>query len=93
MNEIKDIRTRVGMTQEQFGDLLGIPRRTIQNWEGGQRKCPDYVVALIRYRMEGPRNAAPCDACAHNPERDGQDGKSCVMCPARGKTAEEERKG
>ena len=53
MNEIREIRKRAGLTQAAFGELLGIPRRTIQNWEGGQRKCPDYVVALIRYRMEG----------------------------------------
>lgn len=53
MNEIRDIRKRAGLTQAAFSVLLGIPRRTIQNWEGGQRKCPDYVVALIRYRMKG----------------------------------------
>ena len=91
MNEIKDIRTRVGMTQEQFGEFLGIPRRTIQNWEGGQRKCPDYVVALIWSRIAA-LHATPCDVCTHNPERDGQDGKSCVMCPARGKNDEEEQR-
>lgn len=90
MNEIKEIRTRVGMTQEQFGELLGIPRRTIQNWEGGQRKCPDYVIALIWSRIDALR-ATPCDACAYNPPS-GQDGKPCVMCPARGKNDEEEQR-
>ena len=49
---IKEIRHLTGMTQAQFGTFLGIPMRSIQNWETGQRKCPDYLVELIRYRMD-----------------------------------------
>lgn len=46
-NTIREERIKRGLTQHQFAELLGIPFRTIQNWEGGQRKCPDYVVRLI----------------------------------------------
>lgn len=49
---IKELRTLSGMTQQQFGEYFGIPHRTIQNWEGGQNKCPDYLLRLIRYRLE-----------------------------------------
>lgn len=44
---IKEARTKAGMTQKEVSDLLGIPLRTIENWETGQRKCPDYVERLI----------------------------------------------
>lgn len=51
MKTIKSERIRLGLTQHQLADLLGIPFRTIQNWETGQRKCPDYVERLILEKM------------------------------------------
>lgn len=47
MKTIKSERIRLGLTQTQLAELLGVPFRTIQNWETGQRKCPDYVERLI----------------------------------------------
>ena len=44
---IKDTRMKYGLTQKQVSDLTGVPHRSIQNWEGGQRKCPDYVTGMI----------------------------------------------
>lgn len=49
---IKELREKTGLTQTEFGKWLGIPMRTIQNWEGGQRQCPEYVVELIAFRIE-----------------------------------------
>ena len=49
---IKELRQSTGMTQTEFGDYLNIPMRTIQNWEGGQRNCPEYVIELIKYKIE-----------------------------------------
>ena len=49
---IKEIRQLTGWTQSEFGKFLGIPMRTIQNWETGQRKCPDYVVDLIEFKIK-----------------------------------------
>ena len=48
---IKELRQSTGMTQTEFGDYLNIPMRTIQNWEGGQRSAPEYVVKLIEYKL------------------------------------------
>lgn len=50
--EFKKIRTAAGMTQKQLSEVTGIPVRTIQNWEGGQRKCPEYIVELVKFRLE-----------------------------------------
>ena len=48
---IKELRFSTGMTQTEFGEYLNIPMRTIQNWEGGQRNCPEYVMELINYKL------------------------------------------
>ena len=45
--KVRLARQHHGLTQQQLADLTGIPFRTIQNWEGGQRKCPEYVEAMI----------------------------------------------
>lgn len=49
---IKELRQQTGMTQQQFADYFEIPFRTIQNWEGGQRKCPEYLEKLIEYKLK-----------------------------------------
>ncbi len=48
---IKEMRTASGMTQQQFSDLFSIPKRSIENWEGGKRECPGYLLRLIEYYL------------------------------------------
>lgn len=48
---IQELRESVKMNKVQFAEYLGIPYRTIQNWEAGLRQCPDYVIRLIEYRL------------------------------------------
>lgn len=48
---IKDLRTMSKMTQQEFSKYFEIPKRTIENWEGGQRKCPKYLKKLIEYKL------------------------------------------
>ena len=48
----KELRAKSGMTQKQFSEYFGIPRRTIENWEGGQRKCPQYLLDLMKYKLD-----------------------------------------
>lgn len=52
LETIKDMRRALGMTQAEFAAALGIPRRSVQNWETGVTIPPEYVVNLIRYRIE-----------------------------------------
>ena len=50
---IQSLRMQSGLSQKEFGDFLyGIPSRSIQNWEGGQKSCPDYLVKLIEYKLK-----------------------------------------
>ena len=44
---IKKLRNIIGISQTKFGDLYGIPMRTIQNWENGVSEAPGYVVDVL----------------------------------------------
>lgn len=45
------------MNRKDFSDWLGIPYRTMQEWELGRRQAPDFVLRLIAYivKMEKER--------------------------------------
>lgn len=47
MKTIKEIREYSGLSQAKFSEKYGIPKRSLENWESGSRKCPDYVVSLL----------------------------------------------
>lgn len=44
---IKEIRALTGLSAQKFGDKYHIPLRTIQHWEGGDRKAPEYILTLL----------------------------------------------
>ena len=35
------------MTQAKFSDIYKIPKRTLEDWERGINKPPDYVINLL----------------------------------------------
>lgn len=45
--KLKAERKLSGLTQAQMAEELGIPKRTIENWESGTRTAPEYVERLI----------------------------------------------
>jgi DNA-binding transcriptional regulator YiaG len=49
---IKELRTLSGMTQKVFAEYFGFSKRAVESWEGGKRDCPDYLVNLIKYKLE-----------------------------------------
>ena len=42
-NEIKLARKSAGLTQQSMSEMLGIPKRTIGNWETGVSSPPDWA--------------------------------------------------
>lgn len=48
---IKELREASGMTQKAFSEYFGIPKRTIEEWEGERRKCPVYLKELMEYKL------------------------------------------
>ena len=49
---VKELRKEAGMTQKAFAEYFGIPQRTIENWDAEQRKCPDYLLDLMLYKLK-----------------------------------------
>lgn len=48
MNErLKDLRKRLGLTQQEFAERLGIKRNAVTNYEVGRNAPADMVVSLI----------------------------------------------
>ncbi|WP_423839036.1 helix-turn-helix domain-containing protein [Veillonella montpellierensis] len=47
MNKIKEARLKTGLTIKKVAESLGIPQRTYESWEGGQRKPTDYVIRHV----------------------------------------------
>lgn len=49
------LRESMDMNRRQFADYFCIPYRTMQEWELGGRRVPEYLLRLMEYkvRMEG----------------------------------------
>ena len=47
----KELREGTGMNKTQFAEYFDIPYRTVQNWEAGVNKCPEYLLNLIMYKL------------------------------------------
>lgn len=56
--ELLELRQSTGMNRREFAEYFGIPYRTVQEWELGHRKMPDYLLRLMAYkiRMEAMLN-------------------------------------
>ena len=50
-----ELRDSTGMTRREFCEYFEIPYRTLQDWELGNRKMPEYLLRLMEYKikMEG----------------------------------------
>lgn len=44
---ILELRKKTGLSQSQFAKRFHLNVRTVQTWEQGTRKTPDYVIWLI----------------------------------------------
>lgn len=47
----KELREGTGMNKTQFAEYFDIPYRTVQNWEAGVNKCPEYLLNLMMYKL------------------------------------------
>lgn len=51
-DKFKAARKVAGLTQETCAARIGVPVRTIENWEAGSRTPPDYVQRLVLEEMD-----------------------------------------
>ena len=49
---ILELRQKTGLSQSKFAEHFHLNVRTIQQWEQGTRKKPDYVIWLIARVIE-----------------------------------------
>jgi len=49
---IKGLRENIGMSRKDFSNHVGIPIRTLEDWEAGRRTPPDYIPRLIAYQLK-----------------------------------------
>ncbi len=52
MSKIKEARIAANLTQDAMSEKLGIPKRTIQDWESERRTPPEYVERLVLAELE-----------------------------------------
>ena len=50
--ELRLLREELGLNRKQFALEYGIPLRTVEDWEHGKRKMPDYVLRLLTYKVK-----------------------------------------
>ena len=53
----KAVREQSGMNRKDFAVWLGVPYRTMQEWELGRRAMPEYVLRLIAYKVLNEKKA------------------------------------
>lgn len=55
--EVKAIRAKTGLTQTRFADVLGVSKRTLENWEQGRRHPTGPARALLKILDADPKYA------------------------------------
>jgi putative transcriptional regulator len=55
--EVKSIRDRLGVSQEKFAIILGVSKRTVENWEQGRRHPTGAARSLLKIVEADPEHA------------------------------------
>ena len=50
--KIRELRESIGLTRKEFSAHVGIPVRTLEDWEAGRRTPPEYIPRLIEYQLK-----------------------------------------
>ena len=54
--EVKAIRERIGLSQNRFAMMIGVSKRTLENWEQGRRHPTGPAKALLRVLDADPEH-------------------------------------
>ena len=55
--EVKAIRNKTGLSQSRFATLVGVSKRTLENWEQGRRTPTGPAKTLLRLVDADPAHA------------------------------------
>jgi putative transcriptional regulator len=53
--DVKALRERLGLTQNEFSGMIGVSIKTLQNWEQGRREPEGPAKALLRVVEKEPQ--------------------------------------
>lgn len=56
--DVKAIRQRLGKSQSEFAQMIGVSVATLQNWEQGRRRPEGPARALLKVAAENPEAVA-----------------------------------
>ena len=78
---LKMLREETGMKRREFAESFGIPLRTVEDWEAGRRKMPEYLFRLMHYKIQIDKlqTKASCEESEKTPRNVN------VICDAEGK--------
>ena len=51
-DKLRAERARLGLSQQALSKTLGVPKRTIENWEGGVNSPPEWAEKLLLERLK-----------------------------------------
>lgn len=54
ISDVIEARHKVGLSQQQFANVLHISKRTLQDWEQGRRQPSGAAQTLIRIALSRP---------------------------------------
>ena len=76
------LRNDIGLNRKEFALMYEIPIRTIEDWEYGKRKMPEYVLRLLTYKvkMDSLQNKEYIKR-----EEQGDNNHIQIVCDAEGK--------
>lgn len=55
LTEAAEARASIGMSQQEFAELLGVSARTLQDWEQGRREPTGAARTLLKVAAKHPR--------------------------------------
>lgn len=55
MPDVKAIRAKLNVTQSVFAQMIGINKRTLENWEQGKRTPQGPAIALLKVAEKNPK--------------------------------------
>lgn len=50
--QLIQLRKETGMNRKEFCEYFDIPYRTVTDWELGNRQMPEYLLRLMKYKIE-----------------------------------------
>lgn len=61
-DDVREVRHKLGLSQREFAEMIGVSVATLRNWEQGRRRCRRYVSRSASAHSAGDlrRNSAAC---------------------------------